>query len=152
MITHPTVAMDARFNRYYSEDVCARRTPDQILYASASVAAFWLVSFSALADRRALRRQWRPVLLAVSVLSLDQRLVGQPLASNAVHETVEARQGVVLDVAFVQPEGKFIDVAAKVFLAGVVIDADRCHASGPRTRSRCHSWSRRRGHTRLGCD
>src|ERR1700730_4988421 len=86
-----------------SEDVCLHEKPDQLLYVSASVSVFWLASSSVLADRRARHPQSRLVLLAVLVSSLDQRLVGQPLASNAVHEAVEARQGVVLDIAFVQP-------------------------------------------------
>src|ERR1700675_822726 len=51
------------------EDVCLHEKPEQLLGVSASVAAFWLASFSALADRRAPHPQSRLVLLAVSVLS-----------------------------------------------------------------------------------
>jgi len=112
-------------------------TPEQQLSASAFSAASWLILSSASADRRVPHRQLHLTLLAVSVLSLDQRLVSQPLASHAVNETVEPRQGVVLDVAFVQAERKFINVTVQMLFAGVVIDAinsalhDRKHAFNP---------------------
>jgi hypothetical protein len=46
------------------------------------------------------------------VSSLDQRLVGDALTNHGGSEDVKPRQGVILDVAFVQPESELIDVAA----------------------------------------
>src|SRR6266851_3965384 len=112
-------------NRCYSEGTCPHWTSDQLLCVSASVVVFWLASSSAWAYRRAPHRQSRLALLAVSVLSLDQRLVCQPLAGNTIDEAIKPRQGMVFDVAFVQPEGKFIDVTVKMLLAGVVINSDQ---------------------------
>jgi len=79
------------------------------------------VSTSVLADKPELHRQWRLVLLVS--YSLDQRLIGQPLASHAVHETVKPRQGMVLHVALIQPERKFINVATKMLFARVMVNA-----------------------------
>jgi hypothetical protein len=93
----------------------------QVLPRAAYVS--FLASILVSADRLEPHRQWRLVLLAVWVYSLDQRLVSQPLAGHSIHEAVEARQGMVFDVTFVQSEGKFINVAAKMFLAGMMIDA-----------------------------
>jgi hypothetical protein len=56
---------------------------------------------------------------------LDQRLVCQTLSGNASHEAIEPSQCMVLNTAFIQPEGKFINVAAKMFLACVMIDANQ---------------------------
>jgi len=78
---------------------------------------------SVLADKRGPHRQSHLVPLAVVVYSLDQRLVCQPLSSNAVNEAIKPRQGMVLDVAFVQAERKFIDVATKMLFARVVVYA-----------------------------
>ena len=44
------------------------------------------------------------------VASCDQLLVGQALAGHPVHETIEPRQRVPLDVAVVQPEGELINI------------------------------------------
>ena len=95
-------------------------------------------------------RQWRQAPLARSPgsLSLNQRLVCEPFASHAIYEAIEPRQGVVLDVALIQPERKFVNVAVKMFRAGVMIDADQARASRLRTRFRCRSWSRPRARTR----
>jgi hypothetical protein len=112
-------------NSCYFEWPCSPWTPDRLLYASASAAVFWLVSSSASVDRPALHPQSRLVLLVVSVLSLDQRPVSQPLPGDTIHKAIEPRQGVIFDVAFVQPEGKFIDVAVEMLLAGVMIDTDQ---------------------------
>lgn len=57
--------------------------------------------------------------------SLDQCLVGEALASRAGHEAIEPVQSVPLHVAVIQAEGKFVNVAAQVLFAGVVIDADQ---------------------------
>lgn len=56
---------------------------------------------------------------------MDQLLVGDALARNARHEAVQPLHGVAVDVAFVQPERELIDVATKVLLARMVIDADQ---------------------------
>ena len=85
-----------------SEDACLHSPPERLLDASAFAAVSFPVSILVLADKPGLHRQSHRVLLAVLVYSLDQRLVGQPLAGNAVNEAIEPRQGVVLHVAFVQ--------------------------------------------------
>jgi hypothetical protein len=61
----------------------------------------------------------------MEALSLDQRLICQTLPSDACNEAIEPSQCVVLDISFVQSEGKFIDVAAKMLWASMVIDADQ---------------------------
>jgi len=63
--------------------------------------------------------------LAASARSLDQRLVCQPLPGDPVNKAVEPGQGMVLDVALIEPEGELVNIAAKVLRAGVVIDADQ---------------------------
>jgi hypothetical protein len=83
------------------------------------------VLISVLADKRGPHRQSHLIPLAVVAYSLDQRLVGQPLTSHAVNETIKPRQSVVLDVAFIQAERKFVHVATKVFFACVMIQADQ---------------------------
>jgi hypothetical protein len=70
------------------------------------------------------RRELRLILWAAWECSLCESLVSQTLAGNTVNEAVEPRQGVVLDVAFIEAEGKFIDVAAKVLFAGMMIGAN----------------------------
>jgi hypothetical protein len=59
--------------------------------------------------------RWRRALLAraraMSVSSLNERLVCEPLSCRALHKAIEPRQGVVLDVALIQPERKFVNVA-----------------------------------------
>jgi hypothetical protein len=113
------------FNLCYSEGVSRRWMPSRQLCASASAAAFWLVSFSASADRQGRRPQSHLILLAVSALSLDQPLIGQALSSDTVDETIKPRHGVVFDVPFIQAECKFIDVSVKMLRAGVMINADQ---------------------------
>src|SRR5690606_4298275 len=56
--------------------------------------------------------------------SLDQRLVGEPLADGAGRQAAQPLQRVALHVAVVEAERELINVTAKVLLAGVVIDAD----------------------------
>jgi hypothetical protein len=89
----------------------AKLTASQVSLPVACVSS--RASILALADRRVLRRQWRLVLWAVWWRSLREPLICQPLAGNPIHETIKPRQGVVLDVAFIQPEGEFVDVAAQ---------------------------------------
>jgi hypothetical protein len=88
--------------------------------------AFLRTSSLASACRPEPYRQLHQAPLALSLmvaLSLDQRLICQTLASDAVHETIEPSERVVFNIAFVQSEGKFINVAAQMLLARMVIDA-----------------------------
>src|SRR3990167_10481616 len=90
----------------------------------ADVRVFSLVCFSALADKPAQRRQSDPALSVASAYSRDQILVGNALASGGGDHRIEARESLALDVAFVQPERKFLDVPAQMLAACVVIDAN----------------------------
>jgi hypothetical protein len=65
-------------------------------------------------------RQHRPLKLLC-----DKVCVSQPLALDRADKALQPRQGVVPDVALVEPERELIDVAAKVFRAGMVIDPAR---------------------------
>jgi hypothetical protein len=70
--------------------------------------------------------QSRPAPSARSLaLSLNERLVCEPLARRAIYEAFDPRQGVVLDVALIQPERKFVNVAVQMLRAGVMIDANQ---------------------------
>jgi hypothetical protein len=82
----------------------------------------------ALACRLEPYQQLHPAPLTPSVmavLSLDKRLVCQPLSSRAINKAVKPSERMVLNIAFVQAEGKFTNVAAKMFLARMMIDADQ---------------------------
>lgn len=125
------MATQIQFLNRPSEDACPRRKLEQLLSVSASFDAFWQVSSLALDERRGLHLQLRLILLAASV-SLDQPLVSKALALRSGHEAIEPRQGMVLDVAFVQAERKFIDVAIKMLCAGMMIDADDSTLQYPR--------------------
>src|ERR1035437_10034696 len=96
----------SQISPWYSEDACLPWMPTPQLCVSASVAVFWLASFSVSADRRAPSRQGHLALWAAWEHSLDQPLVCEPFSGNAIHKTIKARERVVLDVAFVQPESK----------------------------------------------
>jgi hypothetical protein len=98
-------------------------------------------SSSALVDKQGPHPQSHLILLAVSALSLDQRLVGQALALRSSHEAIKPRHGVVFNVAFVQAERKFIDITVKMFRAGMVIDADQ-----PTLKNRENAFHPIRGH------
>jgi hypothetical protein len=128
------------FNRSF-EGVCLRQKLERLLCASASSGAFWPVLSLALADRRGPHRQSHLILLAVSALSLDQPLVGQALSSDAINEALKPRQGMVLHIAFVEPEGELIDIAAKVLRAGVVVDANQATLENSE-----HTFNPVRGH------
>lgn len=72
--------------------------------------------------------RWRQAPLARSpalVSSLNERLICEPLSRYAIYEAVEPRQGVILDVAFVQPERKLVNVSVQMLRAGMMIDADQ---------------------------
>lgn len=66
-----------------------------------------------------------PLARFLASLSLNERLVCEPLSRRAMYEAIEPRQGMVLDVAFIQPEREFINVAVEMLRAGVMIDADQ---------------------------
>src|SRR6267143_245702 len=91
---------------------CLRQ--QQLSGVSAFVAFFWLVSSLALADRLAPHRRWHLVLWAVWWCSLREPLVRQSLAGNTIHEAIKPRQRMVLDVAFVKPKRKLVNIAAKM--------------------------------------
>ena len=64
--------------------------------------------------------------------SLDQRLVGQPLASNAINEAVEPLQGMPLHIALIEPKSELVNVSAKMLRANVVEGAvDATLQDGP---------------------
>src|SRR5580704_8665282 len=80
----------------------------------------------ALAYRPAPYQRLRPAPLTPSVtgaLSLDQCLICQALPRNACHEAIKPSQCMVLNITFVQSEGKFVNVAAKMLGASMMIDA-----------------------------
>jgi len=112
-------------NRPFEDYSCRRQWLDQLLCASVFSYAFSPVSILALDDRRAPRPRWRPIPSAYpAVCSLYERLVRQSLASNTFNEAIKTVERMNFDVAFVQPEGKFVNVSAKMLLACVVVDAD----------------------------
>ena len=74
---------------------------------------------SVLADSAALRPRFCRVPLAVSC---GEPLVSEPLAWWHPR-TIKSLRGVVRNVPFVQPKRELIDVAVKMFFAGVMIDA-----------------------------
>src|SRR4051812_14004874 len=55
--------------------------------------------------------------------SCDQLLVGDAALGRGGNQAIQPLEGVALHVPLVEPEGELVDVAAKVFVAGVVIDA-----------------------------
>ena len=55
----------------------------------------------------------------------DQRFVGQPLPGNRANETVQPFHGVTGHIAVIEAERKLVNVAAKMFRAGVVVDTDQ---------------------------
>src|ERR1700678_233671 len=99
-------------NRCCYEVAYSLWSPNQLLCVSAFSYAFCPASILALVDRPRQHQRWQLVLLAVWCRSLCEPLVCQPLAGNAVHKAIQPRQGMVFDVAFVQSERKFINVAA----------------------------------------
>jgi hypothetical protein len=66
-----------------------------------------------------------PSARSLMSLSLNQSLVCEPLARRPIYEAIEPCQGMVLDVAFVQAERKFVNVTVQTLRAGVMIDADQ---------------------------
>ena len=83
---------------------------------------------SALADRPRLCRRWHPgpsCDRASWARLVDESFVGQALPGNSVNEAVEPLHRMTLYVALIQAERELVNVAAKVFLAGVMIDTDQ---------------------------
>ena len=83
---------------------------------------------------------------SLGALSLNERLVCEPLARSTIYEAFQPRQGIILDVAFVQTERKFVNIAVQMLRADVVIDTDQAALQYTQKRFRCYSWSLRRGH------
>ncbi len=83
------------------------------------------VSSLASAYKPARYRQWRPTPWASSlaVLSLDQPFVCEALSANSINKAFNPRQGAIFHITLIQTEGKFIDLAAQMLGAGVMIDA-----------------------------
>src|SRR5258707_13423027 len=78
-------------------------------------------SISALAGRPIPCRRWLPVPSVIwAVRSLYQILVSQPLAGNAITETVEPLQGMPLNVTFIEPESELVNVPAQMLRADMV--------------------------------
>ena len=106
---------------------------DQVIEASLSLSLPSALSGSSRilssvsAYRRAPHPRWRraPLGRSLGASSLNQHLVCNPLSGRPVNETVEPRQGIVLNVSLVQAEGKFVNVALKMLRAGMVINADQ---------------------------
>ena len=61
----------------------------------------------------------------VPAFSSDKFCVCQTLASNRTDKAFQSRESVVLHIPLVKAEREFIDVAAKMLLARVVIDPDQ---------------------------
>jgi hypothetical protein len=64
----------------------------------------------------------RRIAVAVSVCSRDQLLIGEALACCGDDQAIEARKREAFNISFIQPERKFVDVSAKMFRAGVVVN------------------------------
>lgn len=90
----------------------------------ADVRVFSLACFSALADTPAPRPRFDPAPSGASVCSCDQLLVGDALAGGRGYHRIEPSEGLALDVALVQSEGKLVEVAPRMLAAGVVINAN----------------------------
>jgi hypothetical protein len=83
------------------------------------------LSFWASADMQEPRQPSRPISSVVLGSSLDQCLVCKALTGNRANKAFKSSQCVVLNIAFIQSKGKFIDIAAKMLWTGMVIDADQ---------------------------
>jgi hypothetical protein len=67
----------------------------------------------------------RPTPSASLVRSLNEPLVCEALASRCADQAIKARHRMVLNVALIEAESKFVNVAVKVLRAGVMIDANK---------------------------
>jgi hypothetical protein len=75
------------------------------------------------ADMREPWKPSRPISWVALVSSLNQRLIGKALASDSSDKAFKPRESVMLYVPLVQAEGKLVNIPAKMFRAGMVIDA-----------------------------
>ena len=90
-------------------------------FSCVSARAFSPVRTSALGDTRAPYLQQRRGRVVVSS-SCNKLLVSQTFTESGGHEAIQTLQRVPLHVAFVQPESEFVDIAANVLRAGVMVD------------------------------
>lgn len=81
-------------------------------------------SISALADARAPYPQSCGARAESLVWSRDQLLVRDTSARSRLDETIKPRKRAALHVAVVQSESELVNVAGKMFRAGVMIDAN----------------------------
>jgi hypothetical protein len=70
-------------------------------------------------------RQAPLVYSPVRASSLGQRLICQTLSGHVFHKTVKACERMVFHVTLIEPEGEFIDIAAKMLRARMVIYSDQ---------------------------
>jgi hypothetical protein len=56
---------------------------------------------------------------------LDQHFIGKSLTGNRADKAFKPRESVMLYIPFIKAEGKFIDVAAKMLWASMMIDANQ---------------------------
>jgi hypothetical protein len=82
-------------------------------------------SFWASADMLEPRKPSRPISLVALVSSLYQRLIGKALARNRANEAFKPCESMMFYVPFVEAEGKLVNIAAKMFRTGMMIDADQ---------------------------
>src|SRR5580658_3536666 len=75
--------------------------------------------------RRCQRLCQAPLARSRAVASLNKRIICEPLSSRTIYKAFEPRQGVVFDVALVQPERKFVRIAVQVLRADMMIDANQ---------------------------
>lgn len=87
----------------------------------AFVGAFSRSRFSASVDGRV--RDPQPHLILLALSSCRQPRKGQAFSDRQMDHAVESLKGMTLHLALVQPEGRLVDVAAKVLRADLVVDA-----------------------------
>lgn len=92
------------------------------VFCASSLPSSWP---SACTPRRHPRWRREPLARSLEASSLNERLVCEPLSRSAIYEAFEPRQGMVLDVAFVQSKRKLVNIAVKMLRAGVMIDANQ---------------------------
>jgi hypothetical protein len=81
-------------------------------------------SFLASADMLEPRKPSRSIYSAALVSSLYQRLIGKALAGGSTNNAFKPRESMMLYVPLVQAKRKLVNIAAKMFLARMMVDAD----------------------------
>ena len=71
------------------------------------------------------RKPSRPIYSAALVSSLYQRLIGKALAGGSTNNAFKPRESMMLYVPLVQAKRKLVNIAAKMFLARMMVDADQ---------------------------